>query len=1515
MPSSGGEAGKAGDRYEVLWAIDAALRVIRGNANDLTYESLDPDLSRGVEFHVRTQSITEFWSVKRQTAGAAGWTLNLLTQKDAKSGRSILGDLIGHADRDDRNRLVFASSQAAPKLSELHAVADASETLKARLRASAGLSGEFAKYLLPQFAGDSECCRRFLKRVSVRTVDETSLRAQIEDAIGQSLYSVHGPVDAADVRRNLGEFLLDRLNATLRADELRGYLAEKGFHVRDWKSDSSVQQKVADLCDGYAEPLRASLIGETLLSLPDADRLSGPDGLPPSRRVLVTAGAGGGKSSELAALVGRLRERGVPVLPVRLDQLPEGMISPEKLGEQLALPYPYSPVAVLAGVAEGDDAVLVVDQLDAVSEVSGRRTEAWGMFEAILKQAGRHPNLRVVTACREFDLEHDHRMRKLKGEGASFTRIKLGSLNDEVLDKVLAGRTVHPKLRPLLAVPLHLSMFLTLRPEDAGGFRSRDELFRAFWAKKRRAANAILDHARDFDAYVRRLTHWMSENQTLTAPRDGFDGPEADALASEHVLVLTEGGYRFFHEAFFDYLFARGFAMSGRLLDLLKSSEQLLFRRGQVRQVLSYLRATSGERYERELRDVLLSGDVRFHIKRAALQHLSAVEEPRAGEWRVLREMETADPDLRDHVFGTILNHPGWFDLLDGLGLLDKWLSGADPTERERCVSLLARSAVLEQRGGRIAELLKKHRCDGDDWNRYLRYVCLTGDVHHHRDLFDLFLSLVRDGTLEEAEDNRRGWWSSLYTMSEDRPDLLAEVVGVWLEDRLKSLKDDCAWRHLEDNGPDDGVIAKAAAEPLVFVSEVLPRVAGFLGEHAAKQEDRLDRDPLWTSRSFSSSGCLLHATILGELAGALDKLAKSRPAELDRLLDPYVDRPQDAMAYIVLRAWTAAPERYSERLAGYLAADPRRLKIGYASWSGGGERAVVVSHRSIVAVRAAASVCSNDAFAALERAVLGLKDSWEARNPKIRGERQLRLLTAMGEERLGEAGHAKLEELRAKFPKAKYDAPKPTGGGFVISPIAPAAQEKMTDAHWLSAMRRYADVDHEWADNGRATGGERQLGSDLARNAQADPHRFAALASKMSDEMPACYFDNILMGVADAVSQAADGNVPVLVAEVTPLLERVHALPDRPCGRWIGYLIGRWEGADWPASVLDLVAWYAEHDPSPTEELWRQQAEGGGTYYNGDPEEQGLNYCRGAIAGAVAGLLFDDPTRAEVLAPTVDRLAHDPSVAVRSRAIEALLAYLNVEPELSIRWFLECVELDPALLEVRPTIRFLRHAAHRDHAAVRPVLRRMLDGPSEKAVRAAAETCCLLELEIPDSAAIEEDADGVRRGTSQMRLAAARVYQANVAHDEVGATCRGFVEPLLSDEDDAVRAEAAHAFRHLPELGGTEQRDLLNAFLDTEPTPDSLEPVARALGKSAEKLPDLAVCRLVEVAVTALGDDASSIQKQTASVADAISKIVLRLYAQTNDTEVRCRCLDAIDRMARARVYGLASELERLDR
>jgi hypothetical protein len=890
-------------------------------------------------------------------------------------------------------------------------------------------------------------------------------------------------------------------------------------------------------------------------------------------------------------MVERLRGSGIPVLPVRFDQLQEGILTTTELGRKLLLPE--SPVLTLAGVAAGSQSVLVVDQLDAVSIALGRRAELWSLFERLRLEAEQAPGVSLIVGCREFDLEHDKRMRTMKDETSGFSIVTLKALSTEQVDAVLrsAGMepsTVQPTLKPVLVVPLHLSMFLSLVPTDRIGVHSRDELFDKFWSEGERRTNLRLGRKAAWTQTIDELAKWLSTNQQLSAPRYVLDdfSEDASAMASEHVLVLTEDRYRFFHESFFDYAFARRFATKGgQLLELLLEGEQHLFRRGQVRQVLAYLRPHDWSRYLTELGNVLGHEQVRFHIKRLIFQWLSALPDPKRQEWELLQRLLIPMPDVWPDVRRMPVRNPAWFDVLDSTGYFDEALSSGESRREEEAVWMLSFPELLKERSGRVSALLRAHRTPGEPWNSYLRYACRTGEVYHGRKMFALFLSLIDEGVLDGLRPEfavNDDWWSVLYSMAQSRPERACETVGHWFDRavlswRLSASHDgesgdeeparmDLA-HYLDQGGDGSSIILAAAASQMSYVEQMLPRVARFVSDSARDRGDRLMIDPLWSSRSFGNHGHRTHGTLLSSLARSLETLAESSSNDLDRFLEPYTERPHDAVAYLVLRAWTAAPEPYAERLARYLVADPRRLKVGYASWGGDGGSASI--HVSLRAVQAASSRCSPDSFSALERTIASLRDDWEDKHPEIRGAMQHTLLESLEKSRLSTSGKARLEELRRKFPQEKHEPPVAMMVSSVGSPIPEEAHLKMSDEQWMRAMRKYAGVDRQWDRDYRMSGGERGLCQSLEARAKAEPRRFAALTEHMPDDLPASYFEAVLRGVAAYTPQKKEElPSPITAEELVMLVRRVHGSRTAgPAVRTVGCM------ACWKMVELEVLA------------------------------------------------------------------------------------------------------------------------------------------------------------------------------------------------------------------------------------------------------------------------------------------------------------------------------------------------------
>ena len=280
----------------------------------------------------------------------------------------------------------------------------------------------------------------------------------------------------------------------------------------------------------------------------------------------------------------------------------------EELGKKLA-GREESPATTLKGTFPNSTSVLFIDQVDAISEVSGRDGQVKEVIFRLIANAQNLGGIKIVVVCRRFDLDSDPRLKNLKEKNRT-KQIDVPLLdwtNDVeplLKNKGIDVSTFREPQRQLLCVPVNLAVFLEIDDSELS-FHSRSNLHENLIKKKQR----VISQGRHITwLLIKPLTtmcDWMTERQKLSAPDSVLDDyPNAvDIFSSEGLIIFCRGQINFFHESFFDHVYARSFVNRNQsLVDLLTATEQHLFRRTQVRQILESLRQNDNmERYLNDL--------------------------------------------------------------------------------------------------------------------------------------------------------------------------------------------------------------------------------------------------------------------------------------------------------------------------------------------------------------------------------------------------------------------------------------------------------------------------------------------------------------------------------------------------------------------------------------------------------------------------------------------------------------------------------------------------------------------------------------------------------------------------------------------------------------------------------------------------------------------------------------------------------------------------------------------------
>ncbi len=1507
MPSPslpGGTAAKVSDRYEVAWTVNSLLDVIAGDIEELHLEQ-QMEEGLGVEFcRVLSSGLREYHSVKRQAPGSSGvWTAVQLARPSPITGRSILGDLFSHLEQSRDTQVVFASQDGTRHMRE---IAERARTGSSPTEFRRLLSKDHQETIdnrIPVLFRDWADAYWKLDRCYFTTVGHDDLVRFVEHRIPALVQRIDGSAaNPVEVRQLLSEFAWSRLAQTVTLDDVLQELGERGFSEQPLGANTRVRRIIEDRNQAGTRRIESALINGASIPRRQATEIF-QELMTGHQSLLLTGSAGDGKTCIVAQVTTKLLEAQIPHLMLSMEEV-EGIVSSTDLGTRMGLPA--SPAIVLGQLSGGGTAVLCIDQLDALSFVAGRNVQRQTILNELIQQAGHYPHLRLLLACRTFDIDHDPSLLGLvSGEEPTARRIEVERLTvDDVHSAIAeAGMDAESLTGPqvqLLRNPLHLYLFIS-GGTPPYGFVSRSDLFEGYWEEKRRRVDDASGSGA-FVAGVERLSKILSDRRELRASRIALSGHDAalEAMASEGVVALNGSKVSFFHASFFDYAFARGFiSRDGDLVDWLAATDQELFRRSQVRQIIEFLRDDAFDIYLSTLSRLLGDNSIRLHLKKLTLDWLGALPDPKTDEWEIVERLEQ---ELGEHTWSVVRSSVPWFDVLNNMGRWESWLD-ADEPQIDRALSLLSMPEVLSRRSAEVVALLAPFRGQSEEWRNWLRWLAQRGHGHTSPEMQAFVIDLIADGTLDDARPgiaSNDDWWSIWYESSTKRPAFIARVLGAWFNrqlDRAADLGRDDPFggdSELERFSQLSGYVINecAARAPRIFVRELFPRLA--------RSDCSLPREWITApSRVGSPDQQLRNA-----LAEAMASLARDDPGELDSIVNAVRLSESKWMSALLLRAWSANPSVYAEHIVCFLLNRPNdRLNIGYASWTRVNDAFAAVSR---IALAAASQSCSDESFTELECAIFSFSPAWE-RQARMVGRTRLALLRALAPQRIGAATRRHIQELERKFPEAtEQGAPIPTADDDLVQPVGPPipveAQRRMSDDHWLSAMATYTGGGSSERD-GRYVGGASKLAWELSKRVREDTARFAALADRMDATLPTTYFEAILRGL----TQNDHGpDRPGTLDQVSSVLRRISELGISIHGKDIAHAIATLSDEPVPDDIVQMLCRIALEDPNPHADDWQDSDE------PRDPVAQALNSGRGAAAHALSKLLFADTSRWRSLKSTVEHLVTDRVLAVRAVAVECLLAVLDERLYDALNGFRALAEGAEPILGTDTVERFLNYAIFRDYPTIRPTLLAMLSSSMPAAVRAGARVVALAALRLDEA---RNDAGVVLERGEEARAGAAEIYALYLPNETVGAECEQHLQTLFRDESEAVRKEAGRCWLALEPDQIASRGALIGAFAQSLVADGSTDILLRRLGEAQGPIP-AEVCDLAEAAVATYGLRASSIRYREAGAAYLLAPLMVRLYEQTSEPVFRRRILDSIDEMIRAGFRGIDEQLEeRYDR
>lgn len=353
MPLPGGPSDKIGNRYERRWTVRTLIDLIQGTAASVRLEV--PSLEGTATEFRRTDNDGHTWHQAKRQNTAGSWTIATLT------GPGVINAMWTKCSVGER--FTFVSSIGVAFLTELTERAGQAgdyDSFDTHFVNDEGHKKAFQK-LRNQWKATGEQAYNALLLIKIVVIDEERLRTWNVDALRPW---VNNPEGAADI---LGQLIDDSVHKELTKDDVWKRLTDRGITPAPFAADPNLAAKIDKTATTRLALLRPKFVNGAPIERTETAAAIAALEDHPSVAILGTAGSG--KSVVVASLIDWSRNQGWPTLVISADRLPIALTVPA-LGSELGLGT--SPVAALAAAAGGKPATLVIDQLDAVSVISGR---------------------------------------------------------------------------------------------------------------------------------------------------------------------------------------------------------------------------------------------------------------------------------------------------------------------------------------------------------------------------------------------------------------------------------------------------------------------------------------------------------------------------------------------------------------------------------------------------------------------------------------------------------------------------------------------------------------------------------------------------------------------------------------------------------------------------------------------------------------------------------------------------------------------------------------------------------------------------------------------------------------------------------------------------------------------------------------------------------------------------------------------------------------------------------------
>lgn len=741
-------------------------------------------------------------------------------------------------------------------------------------------------------------------------------------------YQSFKDIKLEDVKDSIYSYIKSLSYQLIRPHELNRWLdIHQDVRKRFFKlpQDNALLNYDSDLVVSDLEqaslPLRnwQKTIESRFIQRPELDKLEQRLKTDESGCYLLTGVAGSGKSSLLSSLYERLLDSQSKVLAIKADELSNEINDLEDLASFLKCEGQGSLVTSLLALSKESPLVLIIDQLDAVSEVMDQSSNRFRVLidlilglKAHFKERETFP-IHIIASSRPFEASFDTRFTQLEAEEVCLNPLPKEDVEVFLKEINIDQTSIPAAMYPTIQVPFALSLYVSLVKTGDSKIEITSKNLLSRWREKKLANDPL---KQQYDEFLQRLASDMVREEVLRRPISAYSLSYQSLLTkleSVGILVRYGDNIGFSHQAWLDDFQAQSFlANEGDFYDFVIAKQHGLFSRSTILRGLEFLREHDKPLYHQTMDKLLFEPSIRRHIYHLLIDVMASTLTPDYEDAeRIYRIIEEDDALASRVIFKTSKKWSLWRDyLVDELPsvmqnpiLLEEatsWLVQEFCHSESDAVSLINSYWDDKKYHSSSFSVLSRAKASSNEAIQLAKAIISTREIDRYI-ISNYIKDLIKDSKLSPALDLLSAW-------------LYAEGDNILWERSLS----------VEDYIP---------LHPSEFIDVLFPWFIKVL------DESEVQKDISRTFRRSAAYGGDFEAIsendgMVGVLLQALVHLATNDPFKFITVAKKYSCIDFDEVQSLLAIAFASNPATLASNIATYLCEDKARLCIGHGCFS-----------------------------------------------------------------------------------------------------------------------------------------------------------------------------------------------------------------------------------------------------------------------------------------------------------------------------------------------------------------------------------------------------------------------------------------------------------------------------------------------------------------------------------------------------------------------------------------------------